>query len=397
MLAFVFKVFGTTAFIAKLYSFFLFIISLIFFFLISKHYIGSSKSFLSTLAYALSPIVFAQSTLLLPDLHSVSLILAALYFQIKNKLNLAILFCCASVLYRETNALWSIFIISQILAHKRGSSFSFKLFVVSPLILLFLSYGFDALKSGMAISYPGVQKGMFSFDYEYMKTNFVLSWVVTFFQTMKMKLFFYISVICISFHSISNRLKPSSAYFFSAFALLCFFGVFSPYYLIPRYLLPAFALFFLYTNIELGKRVSKEFFFILSLVFITVFSGKYFYSSKHQNDWSYENNMEFVDILDIHVEAAKYLERYGDDLIVATTWPLDRALSDKKFGLVENGYKIITEEDLLKDPRLPFDFLVLSNYTVQDRADLLRLVVKQRSLTLVREFNRFGKKAFIFK
>ena len=80
--------------------------------------------------------------------------------------------------------------------------------------------------------------------------------------------------------------------------------------------------------------------------------------------WPYEDNLDLVDFVHLHQDAARYLEDHASSARIATAWPFSDALLHPEFGYVKQSLKALKARELhLADiaglGRENFDLLVM--------------------------------------
>ncbi len=82
-----------------------------------------------------------------------------------------------------------------------------------------------------------------------------------------------------------------------------------------------------------------------------------------------ENNLAFTDAVRLHAAAARYLERFYPDRIIATAWPLSAALSRPDYGYVHARLRVRRVTDFMPrsvaklEPSVPGVFVLYSRDT----------------------------------
>lgn len=105
----------------------------------------------------------------------------------------------------------------------------------------------------------------------------------------------------------------------------------------------------------------------------------------------YENNLAMVDFVNLHRDAARYLERLYPNRTIYTAWPLTQALRDPAFGYVGRGLPVAETSDLRRstleaiDPR-GVDVLVVYSRTWEPEWGVLRWPLVQRFLAAYYEY-----------
>ena len=105
----------------------------------------------------------------------------------------------------------------------------------------------------------------------------------------------------------------------------------------------------------------------------------------------YENNLAMVDFIELHRDAAHYLERDYPDRVIYSAWPLTQALRDPQFGYVDRPLRVSETSDLRRstleaiDPR-GVDVLVIYSRTWEPDWGVLRWLPVQQFLARYYEY-----------
>jgi len=181
---------------ARLISLLLSIITIWVFFMLSKKF-QVRDPLIKTLQFVFLPISFFYFPLLYTDIFSLLLVLSAFYFSLKNRYKLSALFSLASILTRQTNIVWAVFIWLYTYLSTYGFSFSLKIFrdylrQTIGYISLFIAFViFTLINHGIAIG-----------DRNNHITGFYLGNVYLFLATIG---FLFLPVLITSLHKIDNN------------------------------------------------------------------------------------------------------------------------------------------------------------------------------------------------
>ncbi len=105
----------------------------------------------------------------------------------------------------------------------------------------------------------------------------------------------------------------------------------------------------------------------------------------------YENNLAMADFVNLHRDAARYLEHAHPDRTIYTAWPLTQALRDPAFGYVSRGLAVSETSDLRRstleaiNPR-GVDVLVVYSRTWEPDWGVLRWPLVQQFLARYYEY-----------
>jgi small-conductance mechanosensitive channel len=119
-------------------------------------------------------------------------------------------------------------------------------------------------------------------------------------------------------------------------------------------------------------------------------------AEKNRMDFvSYENNLEYIDVIRLHREAARYLEGNFSDKKILAGWPLIIELSYPYLGYVQKPLELIYIGHYVKkpDPR-SFDVLVYATEANGQRA--IQKILQTQKLELVKTFRKGAKAVYIF-
>jgi 4-amino-4-deoxy-L-arabinose transferase-like glycosyltransferase len=110
---------------------------------------------------------------------------------------------------------------------------------------------------------------------------------------------------------------------------------------------------------------------------------------------SYENNMDYVDVIKLHREAARYLEENFADRRILASWPPIMELSYPYLGYVKKPLNMVFMGFFIKDMN-PDDFDVLLYATESDYQPNYDAIFRKFKLDLVKRFQKGSKGVFIF-
>jgi hypothetical protein len=175
---------------------------------------------------------------------------------------------------------------------------------------------------------------------------------------------------------------------------LAVYGIFYSFYSVPldRYLLPVYPLFFLLCSWSLD-RLSKQrrtpaFIVLVGILALFVMNWR---GQRSAPGFALESNMEYLDFIEVHRKATKYLEDHFPDKHILTHWPQTMELRYPFEGYVAKPIRtsgILEAYDLSE-----IDLVYFVPQSQKEFAD----VVKDLNLAPLASFEKNGKRAVLYK
>jgi hypothetical protein len=377
------RVFGEHFFVARSAVLLLFFLQLVFLYrlLISE---GRIAAILGCLLYLAIPTVYSHSTQVLGDMGVASLGLIALYYAYQDRplaYGLAGTLC---FLMKETGLAFivPIFCVSLIRQWSLGKFERGKLLAYgSPLLFALLYYGLVKLTTGNIFNFPMIETVDLDFSTvlgrmtEYTDKNL--------YQYPGIRLFFpfsiFILLASLYFWSEKRWLALMtigvSLSFVAGIALLNFIN--------SRYFLPILAPLCV-ACIYGGKRLLRNvpLFGTAALVLLGLVVMEHWRIGHDVNDAG-DSNMEYPTMIEVHLQAAQYLEETFAEKKIYSAWPISLHLWDPFFGYVRQKMVAGNPQD--------FEVLVLANHSDREQYHQQVSLIKEQNLKLHKKFEKAGR------
>jgi 4-amino-4-deoxy-L-arabinose transferase-like glycosyltransferase len=158
----------------------------------------------------------------------------------------------------------------------------------------------------------------------------------------------------------------------------CFVSAFSVIYVLPRYLMPTLPLLFVVAACGIHSLFGKtRFRMLMGILVLALFTTGLNDSSVGRD--SYSEDMQYVDVVQTQMEAAKYIEQHLPNRTVFARWPMSEALTKPILGSVQRPLKLVkhpSEAEIMVTTHVP---------TSAGRQ------LKQKEYVLLKGFERDGK------
>jgi 4-amino-4-deoxy-L-arabinose transferase-like glycosyltransferase len=338
LLAVVFKMFGHHPFAPHVVTVFFASLGVYGTYRLTHFLSGFREGVLAATLLFFSPIYFAQSGICTADIFVASLSVWVIYFYAKNDLGLAALtgICLSMVKLTALGVFLSIilyeFYLSVTIARieiKRLALLSMPLVVA--VVFLALQWGttgrlvpndyFDTRNFFATIDI--FQLGVKAFDIFY----FVF-----------IDQFRFITSIA-ALWLLIGTLPGKQRIFILFFILIAFYiSAFSVIFYLPRYIVLIFPFYFSIVSIQMCKIIKQRYVADISVVLVsTVFI---FLSFRYNhNDGLIDATMQYADFVNVHQQAANYIERKYNDIVLISDYPFIDAVHDDGYGFVTKPIK----------------------------------------------------------
>jgi len=401
-IAFLFKIFGASQVIANSAILFFSLLVLYFTYLIGKELFNRPVGILASLLLMFTPIFFSYSAMLFLDMPLTALMVMSIYFSIKSKPILYIIFSSLAILTKELGVLvvFGVFLSKLIKKDKNLILYSFPLLIfflsllVNKLIYNQLFYPLNVsvihiMPIRNLLNFLIILKTIFFDQYRWLLTSLFL---ISFLDIKKLKVIknlkkfiFYSIIFLIIFIFLYNldlftkfflNYYPNiSIYFnivksFSLLFSLLFIIIILTYkeiikfiiglryhelgitlliiisfltFIIPtatRYLLPSLPIVFLLYSFSINK-LFKNYKYLVLIIIILIFSLNYF-GSRSTEGFTLENNMEYIDLLETHKLASSYIEDNFPNSVILAAFPQSFELRYPYSGYVNKPLNVAT-------------------------------------------------------
>ncbi len=395
LLACAWAILGDSLWVSHLLNIFVSSIGLYFTYLIGTYLFSMKTGVISALLLLVCPLYFAQSGILNHEILLTALSLATIYFAQKDKIKLYLISASLLVLAKEVGFLTiAAIFIWQLFKYSKKRILMRKLFICGiPLIFLLIWRMVSVMQLSRDFYY-----GFITFDWVSIKQTFKNRFLELFVNDFRWIITFFIGLRFIVYKGKYMKeqfliLALVSIVYFSFFSIIKWGLV--------RYLMPIYPLFFI-IGTESIVRISRDRkLFLYTMVTVIIFlSISQFYNNRiiEYNAGSgavLESNMEYLDVVITHKQAAEYIEKNYPDAVVLTTWPQYMELSHPYLGYVK---KPINIKIVYSNPPPDLSRIDLIYYSPQGHNHLL-LLEKIHTLDtfLLKKFERNKKYTAIYK
>jgi len=411
-LAIGYNIFGETPFLSHLIVAIFSFIGSFFTYLLGKHLFDEKIGIMASLLLLFSPVYFSVSGQTLYDVPLTAMTAAVLYFYLRKKLPLYLIFACLLVLTKEPGT----FVILAILTHlflKKENAYNIILHSL-PLIVVIIWMTSLFLKNN--VDMPGM--GMLHYGFFERGILFPLGRLIAnIYQTFVWN---YKWILTLSILFVLFRNKKLFSLKYLPFVLICIFYLFAlsflPIYTQPRYFLPVSMIFFIFSSFSLNylfKNRSWIIFIIIISLFIScyrwnygikglvqdpVFHSSIFYEKFHPRPLVYIESggisMDYIDAVDVEMKAREFITNNYPNSNIVTTGRVFKSLeSYVNIGYAEwTKYNITilppTKENISRAHLVVYE----SNFFVSD--DILEPL---SNMSQVKKFEKNGVYIIIYK
>jgi 4-amino-4-deoxy-L-arabinose transferase-like glycosyltransferase len=370
-------------------------------FMLARKLVGTGVAVATTIATAVYPIFFVQSSLTHADLMAAAFTLWGVRLYIEDRVWPSQLAFCLAVLSKETAVITPLaFALWEILSHRDGSVRSrfqratISLVPVLPLLIwLLYHHHVTGRFFGNADFYH------YNVTQTLSPLRFVLALVQRvwhLFGTMNMLALtaatavamFFPPVIDASGDSTIERPRiaiPVQLQFgLIMLAHLLAFSLLGGA-LLTRYLLPVYPLVVMIGMSTLHRRISRWEWPAALMVIIFVLG--LFFDPPYR--FAPEDNLTYKDFVDLHFKAAKFLEQHEQNATILTAWPATDELTRPYLGYVKQSFPLVqvrdfTAEEMIKARQMRSKYQVA--YLFSTKVDVPPMVRSERWEKLNRRF-----------
>ena len=408
----IFKIFGDSQLVGHLITLSFAFLAVLFTYLLGKELFSRKVGIISSLLLLFTPIFVSYSSLFFLEMPLTALLMMSLYYTIKEKPYLSIIFGSLAVLTKEIAivAVFSIFIY-EVIKKKEYKS----LVYITPILVFILLTIFNKIYYGHFL-YPIstsliilspikniftfilVLKNIFFDQFRWILTSIIILSLISkniFKKNKKQIIYSAILSLILSIIIFSLKFLKFPDYFpnynqymlllqkFSFLIIILFFlliinikeffnlylrkdfyGIYSvllivivAHFLIipfaPRYILFIYPLIFLIFGFAINKLFNK-YSYLVVLILIILFISSY-HGTRSSVGFTLEDNLEYVDFIKVRQLGADYIASNFADSNVLTTFPLSADLSYPYGKYVSHKINTITLE--------PHPGIIYKNYT----------------------------------
>jgi uncharacterized membrane protein YuzA (DUF378 family) len=356
-LALTWMIFGNTLPVSHLYTIVIGVAGLTYTYKLGSFLFNQDVGIAAALLLLFNQLFYAQIGTLNDSIPLTTFSVITLYYYLRDRRLLFILSGTIMVLLKETAivlllAVYTHYFIQRIAKEKKLTSSDYKegLYTLYPLIPLLLwavviyhtrgwVFRTDLVQNRMIFSRVFVLNIIRYFihdftDYNVNKYNFVLT--------------AFITASLLKTRDVKVRLQ----YLTPVLIILIYSVLFAFTQDLPRYFTPLLPFYYLISahsvhHITSKIRHNKHVFYAITGLCIILFTSNYT-SSRPCDGWKLESNLEYLDVVDTHKEAAGFIEKNYPDRTIITCWPMTEELGDSRLGYVSRGVNVSSDPSRFK-------------------------------------------------
>lgn len=385
-LASIYKIFGESIWISHMYVIAIAFLGVYFVYLLGKQLCNRFVGIWASVLLFFSPIYFSQSGMVTGDIVMTSFALMTLYYLFKRKYIPYLLSGFCLVMIKESSLAIIVAAIIYLYITEKESpqvrTIMFKYAVpILPIIIFFI---LQKISTGVFLPNRGfISNDFICFDVIsiYAKLTEVVKWI--FYNQYRWVLTSIILICFLIKRKIFYKKELIVYLLITIFTTLAFSFI----YFLPRYILSVLPLLCIVSALAIETLFNNRKLQILSVALILyLFVGAFYGDGKGRG--SFENNMEYLDVVYTHKEACKYIENNYSNKKIFALWPLNQGLANPYLGYVDKP--IITTS-----PKKPCDVYVYSPQSDLEK-EKLEESMKLRNLKLEKKFEKNGKYVEIY-
>ena len=377
VLALLYSIFGEHIWVSHGLSLSFSALALIYTYRLGKQVAGELCGVMASLFLLFSPLFFAQSGMFLGDIPLAAFGTVSLFY-VFNKNFLKYLFSTTFLLFSKESAIFffPVLVGSALFLSDRPKMKNLILHS-APFLLLGIFFTTQRIMTGEWLPNP-----YFSLK-PLLHTNFnkikeVGSWIFVFQERWVLTM-----LLPLALFGKRRFVVPALV------LILSFWGAFSLFYFLPRYILPTlpFLCILAASTFAVLSRFSK----ILGHTAVLAVALLLFVRTelRGRSMGSCETDMSYRDVIDVEKAAAQYLEENYPSSKIVAGWPLSSAYSEAYLGFVTEPLTLVTRRD-------PYDLVVYTPFGGESNKDILSLI-QEGGFSLLSRFEKNGKFVEIFK
>lgn len=394
-LALLYRILGIHLWVSHLLIIFFGFLGVYFTYLLGLELGGNIIGFCAALLLLFSPTYFAQSGIINFDIPLTALTVATIYFAIKNNLSWCLVSGICLVLIKEPGGIviFPILIYSWITNHNEKPSRRIRTILLYS-IPLFVSLGwflfhyyetgwfyvFQHLDVGLSTIWGNINRIEIVF---YDDFKFIFSLAIFFsilFRLFKRKTYFdlkYVPIVLTFFLYILSFLIIKEGAF------------------IYRYMLPTLPLFFILGAKSLSDLLggNKSMLTAATITIMFLFTTKWYGDRTTSEGSLLESNMEYLDVVETHKMAAKFIEQnYPNATVLTSCWKSGYELRYPYLGYVQKpvNVKILCLGE-------GYNKIDLIYFSAQEHGlETLNNFMREHNTTLLKRFKMNGKYAEVY-
>jgi len=393
-----FRIFSETRVIPHLINIGFSFIGVYYTYLLGSYLYNKRVGVIASVLLFFSPFYFAQSGILNTDISCTAMSVVVIYYALRGNLKAFLPTAAILVLTKETG----VFVLIALIPYLLLKRYDIKkiLLYLSPSVVLIAWLLFYKLMTEEFFHHRHVAflKSIL-YSSNYFKTMIVRYLEILFISNYN----FLISIIILSFILIILLKKDTTKIQTHYIPIITLFFLYIVFYSIYnqsllRHILPLFPFFYLIGSNAINN-IFKKYGYVLMLLLVLLFITKWTGSRDFYCGCDLETNMEYLDLINTHKQAATFIERNYPDARVLTSWPQILELNIPIAGYVENPIDAtLPEGPYFSSSNLNIN-LILSNHDLiyySPQANIyynakLIIVMESLNLTLLEKYESNNK------
>ena len=361
-------------------------LGVLFTYLLTSHLFDRATGLLAAFFLFTSTIYYSQAVMFLGDIPVTALGVMSVYFYLKRK-HLAYLVCAIYLAtLKETSLaiLFSVFTYALVFEGRAFLTQAKWLPYALPLLVIAAFLALQKAITGTLVPNPFFSGERSALDLHPMAilVSFakVFGWILGAQHRWALSLVVILGLY-LQFQSLWRR-----EFLLFTFIVTLFVGAFSVIYVLPRYLLPTFPFLCLAASASLTALIRRPLprFAVGAAICLLCIAGS---PRDETRADSFSENMQYVDVVVTHQDAARYIETHLGDRTVLALWPFSKTLTSPFLGYVQKQVRVTSERH---------DAAVVV-YSPQATNEEFSRWIKEKSLKLIRRFERNGKVVELYK
>jgi hypothetical protein len=366
-------------------------------FLLARRLAGTGVAVATTIATAVYPIFFVQSSLTHADLTAAAFTLWGIRLYIERRVLLSQFAFCLAVLSKETAIITPLaFALWEILPHRDGGGrnrFRHAAIALIPIVPLLGWLAYHRHATGRFFGNADFYQ--YNVTQALSPLRFILALVQRvwhLFGTMNMLALTAATIVAMFFPPVidSTVERPRIAipvqlqFGLIMLAHLIAFSLLGGA-LLTRYLLPVYPLVIMLGMSTLHRRIGRWEW--PAALMVIVFVLGLFFDPPYR--FAPEDNLTYKDFVNLHFEAAKFLEKHEQNATILTAWPATDELTRPYLGYVKQSFSFVqvqdfTVEEMIKARQMRSQYQVA--YLFSTKVDVPPLIHSERWERLNRRF-----------
>lgn len=396
-LALTWKIFGYSLLVSHLYIIIIALIGLFYTFRLGEYLFNFEVGVGAVVLLFFNQLFFAQMGTLHHSIPLLTLGIISVYYYLKKRLFLFVLFATMLLLIKETAsfvllAIFIHFFVDRLIKNKkiRLKDIKNSWFIIIPLFPLLTWFLYLKIIIGWPFRTDVLHKSDFLYT---LILNLFRNFFYDFTPDNVNKYNFIISIFLIISLVKIKTIRSKLVYCLFILIIILHITLFSSTADLPRYFTPILPFFYILGAYSVYLIFSKlkymnYFYFVTIIICAGLFISNYT-GTRAAPGWQLESNLEYLDMIKTHRSAVKYIETKFPNSTVITNWPMIKELSDEKYGYVSKKMKASNDYSLSEKD-------VVIYYSPQSEDPNFIRKFNKDNLILIKKFVKNNKYAEIY-